>query len=460
MESVDLKGVGSVQEAVRRVALHVATTPSGAWITGAGWDQNAWPGARFPTRHDLDEVSPEVPVVLNHTSAHCVWVNSAALRAAGVTQETLCPAGGVIDLDQHGEPVGILRDNASKLVMQVMPRPTQADRISSVERAIQHAHSLGLTGVHAMNVGRGEFQALHALNDSARLKLRVRLFLAHERLDEWIERNLASGDGDDMLRCGGVKFFSDGALGSLTAWMFEPYATSSDCGFPLQPVEELEADVRRCLEHGFAPAIHAIGDRANHEVLDLLERLRDVTPGLPRRVEHAQLLAKDDVPRFQQLRVAVSAQPVHATADWRKADREWGARGRGAYVFASLLRSGANLAFGSDTPVETMDPLAGVHAAVSRQAPEGEPSGGWYPDERLRLDEALRAYTTGPAVALGEGGTSGRIAAGCLADFVVLNEDPFSMSDPVELLRLRVQQTFVGGVSTYRRAPNPGSVVS
>lgn len=450
MRSVDLKRTASVGEAVRRVAERVAHTPPGGWVRGAGWDQNDWPGARFPHRRDLDAVSLHHPVVLVHTSGHCSWVNTAALHAANVTAATLPPPGGAIDRDDGGEPTGILRDAAMRVVSDAAPNPTQPERIAALDDAIAHAHSLGVTCVHAMDVGRGELQALYALDDSRRLRLRVRAFLSAARLDEWIDRNLATGDGDAMLRIGGVKFFADGALGSLTAWMFEPYEGSTDAGFPLQPPEELERQVRRCLERNLAPAVHAIGDRANRAALDIFERLRGVGPDLPRRIEHAQVLTPDDVPRFGALDVAASVQPIHATQDMAKVDRAWGARGRYAYAFRSLAAAGALLAFGSDTPVETMDPLAGVHAAVTRRNARGAPSGGWYPDERISLEAALHAYTTGPAHAVRED-DAGRIAAGCHADFAVLSDDLFAADDRMRILDARVEMTFVAGEVVYRR---------
>lgn len=450
MTSVDLKGVPSVEEAALRVAERAQRAPAGSWITGAGWDQHEWPNQRFPSRADLDAAAPDHPVFLTHTSGHCTWVNTTALRAAGITAAASSPPGGAIDIDDHGEPTGILRDNASRLVSDAMPPPSQSDRIAAMKAAIGHAHSLGITGAHAMNVGRGEFQALHALNDSRELTLRTRMFLAHEKLDEWIERNLATGDGDDILRVGGVKYFSDGALGSLTAWMDEPYAASGGTGFPLQSIEDLERDVRRAFKQGLAPAIHAIGDRANSEVLDLLERCAALSPTLPRRIEHAQLLRAADISRFAANDITVSAQPIHATQDWRKVDREWGERGAFAYAFASLERTGANLAFGSDTPVETMDPLAGVHAAVTRQTAAGEPDGGWYPTECLVIEDALHHYTAGPAIATRESTTYGAIAPGLAADFVVLSHDILDPSAESSILHARVVATYVNGAPVFQ----------
>jgi predicted amidohydrolase YtcJ len=451
MTSVDLKRTSSAEEAARRVAERASSTPRGAWVRGAGWDQNDWPGAAFPHRAVLDAVVPEHPVALNHTSGHCVWVNTAALAAAGVTRDSVAPVGGAIDRDGDGEPTGILRDTAAKLITAAVPPPSPEERKAALSAAIAHAHALGVAGVHAMDVGRGEYQTMLALRDSERLRLRIRAYMTAERLEEWFDRNLRTHDGNDMMRIGGVKFFADGALGSMTAWMLAPYEDAPDTGFPLQPIDELEASVRACLEHGLAPAIHAIGDRANREVLDLYERLRALAPDLPRRIEHAQLLDAADIARFASVGVIASMQPIHATQDMHKVDRSWGKRGSGAYAFASLLASGATLAFGSDTPVETMDPIAGLHAAVTRQRADGEPSPGWHPAERITLESAIRAYTSGCAHATGENRVSGRIAEGCYGDCVVLSDDVLTLGDPHRILDARVDATIVGGEVVYER---------
>ncbi len=451
MHSVTLKGVRTAEDAARLVADRAAAAPQGTWIQGRGWDQNDWPGAAFPHRRLLDAAAPHHPALLTHTSGHCVWVNSAALAAAGVTAATEAPFGGAIDIGDDGEATGILRDTASALVARAVPPPSPDDRITAFNDAIAHAHSLGVTGVHAMDAGRGEYQTMLALRDSGRLRLRIRTFLTATRLDEWCERNIRTGDGDDMMRIGGVKFFADGALGSMTAWMLEPYAGSPDVGLALRPAAELEAKVRQCLEHGLATAIHAIGDRANREVLDIIERLQHLAPQLPRRIEHAQLVDPRDIRRFGALNVTASAQPIHATQDMHKVDRSWGERGRTAYAFATLQRLGANLAFGSDTPVETMDPIAGLHAAVTRRSADGDPPGGWHPGERISIDAAMAAYTSGCARAVAEAATLGRIAPGYHADFVVLSENVFELADPMDILSTRVDVTAVGGNIVFRR---------
>ncbi len=451
MQGVDLKGVESVEVAARRVGERAADATDGDWVRGSGWDQNLFRNATFPNKHDLDVVAPDHPVALTHTSAHCVWANSAALRAAGVTSSTATPEGGRIDVDEDGEPTGILRDTAAALIYDAMPAPTQEERIEAMSAAIRHANGLGLTGVHAMDVGRGELAAMRTLYERGELTLRVRPFLSQARLEHWIEEELHTGDGDDVLRIGGVKFFADGALGSLTAWMLRPYENSTDSGLALQPIHKLEERVRLSLQNGLAPAIHAIGDRANREVLDMIERSQHIASSLPRRIEHAQLLEPEDSMRFVELGVSASMQPIHATQDYEKVDREWGERGSNAYVFASLLWTGANLAFGSDSPVETMDPIAGIHAAVARRTASGNPPDGWYADEAISVEAALTAYTHGCANACDEGDGVGRIAPGYLGDFVVVSHDLFAQSDPMEIVNAKVDLTVVGGEVIYER---------
>jgi predicted amidohydrolase YtcJ len=450
LSQVDLKDCASAEDAAQRVAARVPSTPPSGWIRGHGWDQHRWPGAAFPDRHVLDRVAPAHPVALVHTSGHCVWVNNAALRAAGVDAATAAPEGGVIDRDARGEPSGILRDNAAQLVERAIPPPSPGSRRAALRDALRHAHAVGVTGVHAMNVGRGELGALRALHAEGALTLRTRVYVAAERLDDWIAGGMRTGDGDELLRIGGVKFFADGALGPLTAWMLTPYEGSDDRGLPLQPPDVLEERVRRCLSNGLAPAVHAIGDRANRVVLDIFERARDLSPALPRRVEHAQLLAHGDGARFAALGVHASMQPIHATQDMDKVDRCWGERGSGAYAFASLLACGASIAFGSDTPVETMDPIAGLHAAVTRRDAAGRPPGGWHPEQRIAIEAALAAYGAGAARAAGDP-AGGRITPGAPADFVLLSRDLFSPADEMDMLETRAELTAVAGEVVFER---------
>jgi hypothetical protein len=450
LEHLNLKGSPNLDDALGRVAAQARATPRGQWITGDGWDQNIWPERAMPDARALDAAAPDHPVCLTHTSIHIVWANTAALREAGVTGATAVPPGGAIDADERGEPTGILREAAMQLVVDVIPRPSPADRERAMTGAMKHAHRHGLTGFHAMEVGEGEWEAMRAMRESGALKLRARAYLTATRLDEWIERGLRAGDGDEWLAVGGIKFFADGALGPLTAWMLEPFEGTNNRGMALRPPSEIEAMVEKCLKNGLAPCIHAIGDRANREMLDVMERTRAIAPELSRRIEHAQLVAPEDLPRFGALAIAASAQPIHCTQDMAKVDRALAERGRGAYAFATLRRGGANLAFGSDAPVETICPIAGIHAAVTRRTAKGEPRDGWRPEERLTLDETIEAYTLGCARATGEEGRQGRIAPGHFGDFTVLSENIFDLVDPMKMLEARVEATIVGGEIVYR----------
>ena len=422
MAEVQLKDSPSIDDACARVARAAAS--GDGWLAGAGWDQHLWAG-RFPSRLELDAVAPQRPVALAHTSAHALWVNSAALAACGITSETTDPQGGLIDRDVDGLPTGILRDNAMRLVYDRIPPATRQAKREALLRAQAEAHRLGLTGVHAMDVSGGELEALRALHAAGELRLRTRLYLTARGLQRW--EGTRTGDCDDRLRIAGVKFFADGALGSLTAWMEEPYEGTENCGLPLQPPAELERDLRWCLERGLAPAVHAIGDRANREVLGIYGRLKEIAPGLPRRIEHAQLLGPGLIQRLLELGVTASVQPIHATRDRAKVDRHWGERGRWAYPFADLVAAGVDLAFGSDSPVESMAPYEGLFAACFRTPWPGDTAPPWYPAQRLDIAEALRGYTAGPARATAEEATFGRLAPGYAGDLVLL--DGASLAD-------------------------------
>ncbi|MGB6896429.1 MAG: amidohydrolase [Dehalococcoidia bacterium] len=450
---VNLRGARSLEEALSRVKARAERMPPGQWVRGHGWDQNEWAESAFPDRHSLDVIAPGNPVALAHTSGHATWVNSRALALAGITAETSDPAGGRIDRDaETGEPTGILYETAGRLVRDAMPELGEAQRREALGEAVRYAQSLGVTAAHDMGMGRRTLGALRELREEGELGLRVHVYLDRERLDEFIAEGLRTGDGDEVLSIGGAKFISDGALGSQTALMLEPLEGQPDnCGVAVIPAEELRELVRRALGAGLAPAVHAIGDRANWEVLDIYEQGPGAERTLRLRIEHCQLLHPQDVPRFAALGVVASMQPIHAISDMHKADRLWGSRSAGAYVFRSLLDSGARLAFGSDCPVETMDVIAGIHAAVTRRRAEGEPAGGWYPEQRLSVEEAVKGYTLGGAYAAGQEGLLGSISPGKLADLVVLSRDIFALTDPMEILTAQIDLTILGGQVVYER---------
>lgn len=443
----------TLAEALERVAQRARQAPAGSWITGRGWNHNVWGGA-FPAAADLDAVAPDHPVYLVTKSGHAAWANSAALREAGVTANTPDPAGGLLLRDAEGAPTGILLEEAMGLVARHVPEPTLDDMVAGLRRACDAAARAGLTGVHDMD-GTLAFRGEQALHERGELPLRVVKAIPYEALDEALAVGLRSGYGDDTLRLGPVKIFADGALGPRTAWMLEPYETEPrTAGLATTPVEALRRAVLSAAEGGLGCAIHAIGDRACREALNAYELV--AARGAPRppaarlRIEHLQILHPADVARVARLGVVASMQPFHATSDMDISDRHLGPRAGRAYVFRTLQEAGAVLAFGTDCPVEVIDPLVALHAAVTRRRADGSPGpDGWHPEQRLTVAEAVRAYTWGPAYAAGREGHLGTLAPGFLADLTVLEQDIFRI-DPPEIPHAGVAATVVGGRFTYR----------
>lgn len=449
---VQLDGVPSLEEAVARVAERARTAKIGEWIVGRGWNRNLWPGGRFPDRHDLDPVTPQNPVFLPSKDGHAAWANSLALRLAGITGATPDPPGAEFERDPHtGEPTGLLKEGAAiKAVESVSTRFSVSQMAAAIHAATKRLHAMGIVGVHTPE-GTPQLQALQHVWRKGELALRVSFMVSDEHLEAAIGLGLQGGFGDEFLRLGAIKIFADGALGSRTADMFDPYDGEPDNrGIEVTSSERLHQLVGNCTAARWSPAIHAIGDRANSRVLDALEEhWRDWTAaGLRPRIEHVQLLAPQDLPRLGAMGVIASMQPIHCTSDMAMAERHWGARCSGAYAWRSLLVSGAVLAFGSDAPVEEPDVFRGIHAAVTRQLPDGTPSGGWYSEQRLTVAEAVYAYTMGSACASAEERIKGSLSVGKQADFIVLSQDVFALP-PEELLHTQVHMTVLGGEVVY-----------
>lgn len=455
---VDLFEVPTRAEAVRRVAAFAKDTPPGVWIRGRGWWQELWEGQAFPTAADLDAAAPDNPVYLTAKSGHAAWVNAMALRMAGVTAGTPDPAGGQIVRDGRGEPTGVLLENAMDLVANAIPDPTAEQIADWIEAAQARLWAAGLTGAHDFD-GPRCFEALQLLHARDALGLRV---LKHiqpaENLEHALAMGLRWGFGDDMLRLGGLKIFADGALGPNTALMVEPYeGQPENRGVSVTDKEAMYALVSKASAGGIPSAIHAIGDRAVHDVLDVFEAVRreeqarGVAPDAMRhRIEHVQIIHPDDRRRLGQLGVIASMQPIHATGDMEAADRYWGDRAQWSYNWRVQLDAGARLAFGSDAPVEPVEPLWGLHAAVTRRKADGRPGpNGWRPEGGVTVQEALAAYTTGPAYAAGLEDRLGRLAPGYLADLVALEDDPHTV-EPMALRDIKVAGTMVDGVWRYR----------
>jgi predicted amidohydrolase YtcJ len=394
----------------------------------------------------LDAVAPHHPAVLIAKSAHAAVVNSAALDAAGITAETPDPEHGRIGREPDGTPNGMFFEDAMELVLNAIPAPSLIEVAEALSAAQEHLLALGLTGVHDVDAAPA-FAAFQSLRRQSRLNVRVVKYVRREALGAVIEAGLRSGFGDAWLRFGGLKLFADGALGARTAALFEPYEGEPENRgeLTLEPAHLREL-AHRAAANGVALAIHAIGDRTNRMVLDVMEDVVPLNGDLRHRIEHVQLIAPEDQPRLARLNLVASMQPIHATHDQEMASRYWGTRAQYAYAWRSLLDAGSVLAFGSDAPIERFDPWAALYAAVTRRHEQSGAPGpeGWYPEQRLSLAEAVHAYTWGAAHAAGVESDLGLLRPGYWADLVVLNHNIFDLP-PEALLETHVQRVMVGG---------------
>ncbi len=453
LEQVDLGDAASLDEVVARVRQAAAKLAPGAWVLGRGWDQNLWPDQHFPTNHTLSAAVADHPVLLRRVDGHAALANARALAAAGITSATPDPPGGRIVRDAAGQPTGVLLDTAEELLDRAVPAPTAADIERRVLLAGRRLTEFGLTEIHDAGTTAPELAVLRALHAAGRLPLRVYVMLATND-DDFLDGELAAGprvSRDGMLAVRAVKLFADGALGSRGALLSAPYSDDpSTRGLEVTPEARLADVVRRAARAGFQPCIHAIGDAAVTRVLDIYERELGVRgDALRPRVEHAQTVRPEDVPRFAQEGAIASVQPVHCTSDMPWAPARLGeTRLPWAYRWRSLLEAGARLCLGSDVPVASPDPRLGMWAAVTRRTPEGTPPGGWNPAERLSPAEALAGYTNWAAYAAFEEDWRGSIAPGYAADLTVLDRDP-TAGAPAAILQTKVLRTVVAGRDVF-----------
>jgi predicted amidohydrolase YtcJ len=453
LEAIPLRGLASVAAVADAVARGAAGRAPGEWIMGHGWDQNRWTPAAFPDHAPLDAAAPAHPVALERIDGHALWVNAAALAVAEIGKETPDPPGGKIVRDAAGAPTGVLVDRAMGLVARRIPPPSPDAVARRIERAAAVAVALGLTGVHEMGIDDPTASVYRALAREGKLPLRVYAYLAGAgRVDGLRERRPdADPEGTAMFVLRGVKLFADGALGSRGAALLAPYDDDpGNVGLSLTSPGELARAAQIARDAGFQLAVHAIGDRANRAVLDAFAAA-GASPARDYRfrVEHAQVVAPEDLPRFAALGVVASMQPTHATSDMPWAEARVGPRRiRGAYAWRSILATGAHLAFGSDFPVEEPSPLLGLYAAVTRQDPQGKPPGGWYPDERLTLEEALHAFTVEPAWASFAEHRRGVLAPGFVADLTVFDR---RLAPDRGLLDAHADLVIVGGRVVHER---------
>jgi predicted amidohydrolase YtcJ len=451
-DNLDLVGSSSLADALHALGRYAESHPYSKWITGRGWNQVLWPVRKFPRASDIDAVVADRPVWLRRVDGHAGWANSAALQLAGIDADTPDPQGGRIVRDSNGAPTGILVDNAMDLVDSHVPPPTKDDIRRRYRSAIATLVSVGLTGVHDAGITLEQAEVYLSMAADGELGLRVyAMLLGNGPALDAIGHPL-HGLGDDHLDIAAVKLFADGALGSRGAALLAPYSDDAENrGLPYWTQEELTAMAAKANRLGFQVAVHAIGDRANRMVLDTFEAIQHGQPSpLRNRVEHAQVIALEDIPRFAALGVIASMQPTHATSDMNMAeDRIGPERIRGAYAWRRLLDSGAVLASGSDFPVESPNPFLGLYAAVTRQDREGQPPGGWYADQAMTRAEALRSFTLTAAYAAHREDDLGSLEPGKWADFILVDRDYFTVPAS-EIDDIRVLETWVGGKRVYR----------
>ena len=441
---VNLDGISSLDE-VRKILKKAASKMStGQWLRGRGWNKNLW-GEDFPDKSVLDDITDN-PIALNSKDGHLIWVNSAALKICGITKRTADPTGGTILKDSSGEPTGILQENAVNLITAKIPAQSYSEKMEAILAAQKHLLKLGIIGAGDCDTHPTLISKYKELENEGKLHLRIFKMIDPDDLEFADKFNFRTGAGSEHFRAGCLKLFADGALGSQTAYMFKPFVKSKgNVGIETLTPAQLVKYVSRALKIGISIATHAIGDKANYQVLHAYSGLasRFAERGLRLRIEHAQILRKKDIPLFAKHSVIASMQPIHTTSDRDISDRYLGARGRYAYPFKTLLQSGATLAFGSDAPIETADPFAGIHAAVTRKR-AGESRKAWYPEEKITVRQALRAYTTGAAAACCYDDITGEIAVGKRADFAVISDDIFKIK-PDKLHQVENLATVIDG---------------
>ncbi|MEP6547823.1 MAG: amidohydrolase [Gammaproteobacteria bacterium] len=451
---IKLYDVLSLTEAQRRIGAYAKANPDRSWLLGGGWNQVTWKLGRFPLASELDAVVADRPVVLERIDGHAEWLNSSALRAAGITRETKDPSGGRIERDAAGNPSGVLVDNAMHLVEKLVPPAGEAEQRAAVKGALAHMNSVGLTGVGDAGVDAKGIALYRALDGEGALTVRIYAMIGGVG-DDFTALSKAGpviAAGDSHLTVRAVKLFADGALGSRGAALLEPYSDAPhQRGLLFSTDAAMQRKVEIALKRHYQVNVHAIGDAANRQVLDAFAAAYKVVGGreLRNRVEHAQVVALTDIPRFKQLDLIASMQPTHATSDMNMAEERLGKeRIKGAYAWRSFLEQGTHIAGGSDFPVESDNPFFGLHAAVTRTDHENRPKGGWHPEQAMTLIEAFRAFTLDAAYAQHQEKTLGSLEPGKWADFILVDRDLFGIA-PADIWKIKVEQTWVAGKRVY-----------
>jgi len=451
---IQLVGTTSLAEAQERIRRYAGDHPQLSWLRGAGWNQVIWKLGRFPLASELDAAVSDRPAVLERVDGHALWLNSAALRAAGITRDTADPVGGRIERDADGSPSGVLVDKAMDLIDPVLPRPDAAESMSALKAALAHMNSVGLTSAGDAGVPAATIRLYRQLVDQGELPVRMYAMIMDvgEDFRALSKDGPLIGYGQDRLTVRSVKLFADGALGSRGAALLAPYSDKPDQhGLLFMSDAEMERKIQAGLAAGYQVNVHAIGDAANRQVLDGFEAAYKAVGGreLRNRIEHAQVVAPGDIPRFKQLNLIASMQPTHATSDKNMAlDRIGPERLKGAYAWRTFLDQGTRIAGGSDFPVESDNPFFGLHAAITRTDHDGQPPGGWHPEQAMTPIEAFRAFTLDAAYAQHWESRIGSLEPGKWADFILIDRDLFKIPAG-DIWKIKVRQTWVAGQKVY-----------
>jgi predicted amidohydrolase YtcJ len=454
---VELYSATSLPGALKFVADFSKANPQRAWVIGHGWNQEIWKLGRFPTAAELDGVVADRPALMHRVDGHAVWINSKALQLAGITRDTPDPAGGKIERDAEGNATGILVDGAMDLVSKVVPAPSEAEARAALDGALAQLAKVGLTSVHDAGIGVSEDRLYRAYADSGKLTVRVYAMIGDTTAD--FDQLSAHGPlksyAGDRYALSAVKLYSDGALGSRGAALIAPYSDAPHThGLLFYKNDEMLAKMDKAMQAGYQVNVHAIGDAGNRQILDAYQQLLKKYPaaaGLRNRIEHAQVVAISDIPRFKTLGIIPSMQPTHATSDQNMAEQRIGPqRIKGAYAWHTFLKQGLKIACGSDFPIESPNPLAGIHAAVTRQDDSGTPAAGWYKNEAMTLTQAFRCFTLDAAYAARQEASVGSLEAGKWADFIVTDADLFKVP-AADIGKITVLQTWLAGKQVYQR---------
>jgi len=455
LDNVELNDATSVREFVRRIGERAAKMPKGEWLLGGDWDETKWNPAEMPTKELIDALTPDRPVAVNRYDGHMILANSVALKLAGITAQTPDPDGGVIVRDKQGNPTGGLKDAAEDLVFKVIPQMTHAQRRHAIERALGHAASIGVTSVQHMNPDYADIAIYNELLEEGKLTTRIYAAPLISQVDDQVKIGIRRAFGGPYLRIGALKSYADGSLGSGTAYFFDPFNDQPNnrglLSDAMHPISLMRDRMMRADESNLQLCTHAIGDAGISAILDIYDEIEKTHGPRDRRwrIEHAQHMAAKDFDRFASLRVIASVQPFHAIDDGRWAESRIGHdRASRTYAFRTFLNHGVRLALGTDWNVAPLNPMLTLYAATTRATLDGKNPGGWFPEQKLTIQEAIEAYTLGSAYAEFQDKEKGSITAGKLADMVLLSDDVLTI-DPVKIRDVKVLKTWVGGKLTY-----------